>query len=117
MTTFQEVLLNRLDTVNQSVIDVSAAIGSGGGGTQTINASINLLFFSGQINVTVPPSISASIVVTRGNGTLTAPFNLPLVRNFNLDLPFRSFNYLYPQIEFTLNTGNSEAYVFYELTP
>ena len=113
-----------LTSSNQLLTDANNTLNSidsntqNGGGTVTTNALAFTEYYSGAQTVNVPQTIQLSLYVFRGNGTLVQTSgNVPLPRNLILDYPFVNFNYLYPAIEFSLNTGNTEIFLQYQLPP
>lgn len=117
MTTFNAKILEEIAVLKQELTAINSNTGGSGSGTIT-NAQAVVQYYNGIQTVNLPQSIQLSLVVFRGNGTLVLPGgNIPMPRNFGLDYPFVSFTYLYPEIEFSLNTGNTEIYVQYQLAP
>lgn len=103
-----------LTAANNTLTAIDA--NTSGGGSGTINALTLTEYYNGQQTVNIPQTIQLSLFVFRGNGTLIqSGGNIPLPRSLTLDYPFVSLNYLYPAIEFTLNTGNTEIFVQYQL--
>ncbi|MDJ0712886.1 MAG: hypothetical protein QNJ54_01540 [Prochloraceae cyanobacterium] len=127
MTTFERVILDKLNLNNESLLALSEAIegfeGSQTGETPTSSlvlcvANYNIRYFVGQQTFLVPDSIAISLVMKSGTGTIPSPTgNIPMSQGFSLHLPFRAINYFYRQFQFELLTSDAEAFLLYEAQP
>ncbi len=123
MTTFYEFLLSKFDLLLTDLSAVNSTLNSINNNTQNgnssnTNANSTIEYHNGIGTVNIAPTIQLSLFVFRGNGTLILNTgNVPLPRSFVIDYPFVSTSYIYPALEFTLNTNNTEIFVQYQLPP
>ena len=120
MTTFQKKILEVLQAQNSEgfqnrVIEFLDSIGTP---TSLLQASLVIRYFAGTQSFIIPDSIAISLTITRGSARLSINNGIvPMPSGFNLELPFRAFNYFYTGLQFELLSADTEAYLIYESAP